>query len=121
MSKESGTEDVDWWLTGSAALAIRHVAVVPRDIDLVVETGEDAEKLGEALSNWLVEHVLRSEGWVARWFGRSFKAARIERVGEVEAWVDLPEPSDFGPVARRNLRWPVGVESRYGFHSSSYS
>lgn len=64
MSKESGTEDVDWWLTGSAALAIRHVAVVPRDIDLVVETGEDAEKLGEALSNWLVEHVQRSEGWL---------------------------------------------------------
>ena len=92
------------------------MAVVPRDIDLVVETGEDAEKLGKALSDWLVEPVQRSEGWVARWFGRAFKAARIEWVGEVEAWVDRPEPSDFGPVARRNLRWPVGVESRYGFH-----
>ncbi len=30
---------VDWWLTGSAALAVRGLAVVPGDLDLVVPAG----------------------------------------------------------------------------------
>ncbi len=93
-----------WWLTGSAALAVRGIRVVPRDIDLVVTTGPEARKLGEILSDWLVEPVQRSEGWIARWFGRAFKESRIEWVGEVEASVDRPEPCDFGPTAARQLQ-----------------
>jgi hypothetical protein len=93
-----------WWLTGSAALAARGIDVLPRDIDLVVTTGEDAERLGEALSDWLVEPVQHSHGWVARWFGRAFEDARIEWVGEVEDWVDRPEPTEFGPIAAASLQ-----------------
>ena len=39
------TRSVDWWLTGSAALAVRGVAVRPRDLDLVV-AGEHARVRG---------------------------------------------------------------------------
>jgi len=94
--------DLDWWLTGSAALAIRHVDVTPRDIDLVT-TGPGARRLAELLQDWLVEPLQQSEGWVAKWFGRAFNRSRIEWVGDVEPSVDSPEPSDFGPVAAGKL------------------
>jgi hypothetical protein len=40
--------DIDWWLCGSAALAVRGVGIEPHDIDLVV-ADSDAERLGELL------------------------------------------------------------------------
>ncbi|MBN1967560.1 MAG: hypothetical protein JW910_23090, partial [Anaerolineae bacterium] len=33
------------------------------------------------------------------WFCRAWLGARVEWVGEVAAWVDEPEPCDYGPVA----------------------
>lgn len=95
-------ENVDWWLTGSAALAIRGASVVPRDLDLVT-TGIGARKFGKVLHDWLVEPVQQVEGWVAKWFGRAYHYSRIEWVGDVEAWVDRPAPSDFGPAAAEKL------------------
>ncbi len=93
-----------WWLTGSTALAVRGIGVLPRDIDFVVASGLEVRKLGEIMSDWLVEPVQKSEGWIARWFGRAFKESRIEWVGEVEDSVDRPEPCDFGPTAASQLQ-----------------
>ena len=45
---------VDWWLTGSAALAVRGVEVSPRDLDLVTDAA-GAQRLGELLADALVE------------------------------------------------------------------
>ena len=100
--RRMGDANVDWWLTGSAAMAIRNVGVVPRDIDLVT-TGVGSRRLGRLLFDWLVEPLQKSEGWVAKWFGRAFQHSRIEWVGDVEPSVDRPEPSDFGPEAAKRL------------------
>jgi len=100
-------ENIDWWLAGSAALAIRGVDLVPRDLDIITDES-GARQLGLVLSDWLVEPVQESHGWIARWFGRAFAQARIEWVGDVEKWVDDRGPSDFGPAARAGLqtvRW----------------
>ena len=100
-------ENIDWWLAGSAALAIRGVDLVPRDLDIITDES-GARQLGLVLSDWLVEPVQESHGWIARWFGRAFADARIEWVGDVEKWVDDRGPSDFGPMARSRLqtvRW----------------
>jgi hypothetical protein len=101
-------DGVDWWLTGSGALAVRGVDVSsPRDLDVVTD-GAGAQRLGELLVDVLVEPVFASDGWVARWWGRAFLGARVEWVGDVDASVDDPEPVDFGPVAAANLntvRW----------------
>jgi hypothetical protein len=72
--------EVDWWLTGSAALAVRGIEVDPRDLDLVVD---DAERTGALLADLLVEPVVPTTGWVADWFGRAFSGALIEWVGGV--------------------------------------
>jgi len=100
-------EGVDWWLAGSAALAVRGVEVSPRDLDVITDAA-GAERLGELLVDALVEPVFAGDGWVARWWGRAFLGARVEWVAEVASSVDDPDPVDFGPVAAANLerlRW----------------
>ena len=94
--------DLDWWLTGSAALALRAVDVAPRDLDLVASAA-DARALAERLADILVEPLGSSDDWVAQHFGRAFGPARIEWVGGVRESVDEPEPTDLGPYAAARL------------------
>jgi hypothetical protein len=100
-------DGVDWWLTGSGALAVRGIGVSPRDLDVITDAA-GAQRLGELLTDALVEPVFASDGWVARWWGRAFLGARIEWVAQVASAVDDPDPVDFGPTAAANLesvRW----------------
>jgi hypothetical protein len=60
---------LDWWLYGSAALAVRGLAVEPGDIDLHVG---DPHRAGRLFDDLLVTPVERLDGWVARWVGRAF-------------------------------------------------
>ncbi len=94
---------VDWWLVGSASLAVQGLAVAPRDVDLAVQ-GEGAQVLAHLLLDHLVEPVQETEGWIARWFGRAFLHARVEWIGGVPASVDTPHPRPFGPAAARLLK-----------------
>ena len=102
---ESG--GVDWWLCGSAALAIRGVAVVPRDLDLVVADA-DAVAVGGLLADGLIEPVCPA-GWpISNWWGRAFLHARVEWVGGVTPAADEPQVTDYGPTAANSLqalRW----------------
>jgi hypothetical protein len=91
---------VDWWLVGSAALAVRGIAVEPGDLDLVAD-GPGANRLGDLLLDALIEPVARTEDWVVEWFGRAFLHCCLDWVGAVKAGADEPEPCDFGPVAAR--------------------
>jgi hypothetical protein len=94
--------NIDWWLCGSAALAVRGIYIEPHDIDLVV-ADEDSQRLGKLLSKHLIEPVVRVEGWFCNWFGRAFIGARLEWVGGVDERGDQPEISDFGPTAEGRL------------------
>jgi hypothetical protein len=92
---------IDWWLTGSAALAVRGFAVAPRDLDLVVDD-DGAILLGELLRDALVEPVHPAD-WFCNWWGRAFLAARVEWIGGVGSSADEPLPTDFGPAAAASL------------------
>jgi hypothetical protein len=93
--------DVEWWLTGSAALALRGAEVAPRDLDLVTDDA-GARLLAECLADALVE-PLQPAQWFCRWWGRAFLGARVEWVGGVGPAADEPEPTDFGLVAAASL------------------
>ncbi len=98
---------VDWCLVGSAALAVRGLAVAPGDVDLVT-SASGAEQLEHLLRDYRVEPLQRSEGWIWRSFGRAFLGGRLEWVGGVNAGADTPAVSDFGPTALARLevvRW----------------
>ena len=93
---------INWWLAGSAALAVRGLDITPRDLDLIVDDAS-APKLGELLLDYLVEPVLPSTGWIGNWFGRAFLHARLEWVGGVYTSAATPHVSDFGPAAASRL------------------
>lgn len=92
--------DVDWWLAGSAALAVRGLPVTPGDVNLCVD-GADARRLGELLLEYLVEPVMPVTGWVCDWWGRAFMGACVEWIGGAHERADTPHVSDFGPIAAR--------------------
>jgi hypothetical protein len=102
-----GPAGVDWWLAGSAALAVRGAPVVPGDLDLIVSAG-DSCRAGDLLLDGLIEPVTRGEWDISEWWGRAFVCARIEWAGGITAAADEPERTDFGPAAAAALevvRW----------------
>lgn len=97
-----GGHAVDWWLIGSAAVAVRGIDVQPGDIDLGVAES-DGQRLGDILVNYLMEPVQDSSGWVGKWFGRTFMGVCLEWLGGVTQAADAYGISDFGPVAVSRL------------------
>jgi hypothetical protein len=102
---------IDWWLTGSAALAVRGAPVWPGDLDLVCAV-EDVQRLGDTFADVLIDPVSPTEDeadwWISDWFGRAFCHARVEWIAGVRAHADQPEPSDYGAIAAAALetvRW----------------
>jgi hypothetical protein len=91
-----------WFLAGSAALAVRGVAVEPRDLDLVAVDVEACATLAAALEDLLVEPLADGGQLGGVWF-RAFSRARIECVGAPHPSHDRPHPSDFGPFAAARL------------------
>jgi hypothetical protein len=95
-------QNIDWWLAGSAALAVRGMDLAPRDLDLVV-AASDSMRLGDLLLDYLVEPVIPVTDWFCSWWGRAFLHARIEWVGGVNEMADEPAVSDYGPTAASRL------------------
>jgi hypothetical protein len=91
-----------WWLTGSAALAVRGVDLAPRDVDLITDDAS-AHRLGESLADALIEPITPTADWIGRWWGRAFLRERIEWTGGVTEAADRPRPGDVGPTAEARL------------------
>jgi hypothetical protein len=99
---------VEWFVCGSAALAVRGIDAEPRDVDLGMG---DHARTADALADALIEPPLHDDGggWVAAWFGRAFLGARVEWIADV--YPEHGEPSDFGPAAAARLE-PVAWDGR---------
>jgi hypothetical protein len=91
---------LQWFLAGSGALAVRGLAVEPGDLDFVVS---DARLAGRLFRDLLVEPVRERSGWAARWFGRAFHEALFEWISDANPALDVPEPQEVGPAAARQL------------------
>jgi hypothetical protein len=95
-------EDIQWYLAGSAALAVRGIDVAPRDLDLIVDDA-GAHALGNLLFDTLIQPVEDSRGWISNWFGRAFFHTRIEWIGGVSEDVDENGITEYGPAAASRL------------------
>src|SRR5439155_14992140 len=83
------SDGVDWWLAGSAALAVRGLDVAPRDLDVIAGSA-GAAALADALADVLVE-PLAPGGRLGEWWTRAFLRARVEIVGDGLPQVGDPE------------------------------
>lgn len=95
-------QGLDWYLVGSAALAVRGLDVAPGDVDLVVDPA-GAYRLADLLLDALMEPVRPTSGWIGECFGHAFLHASVDWVGGVDPTVDTYGPNDFGPAAAARL------------------
>ncbi|HWK25623.1 MAG TPA: hypothetical protein VNS09_03620 [Solirubrobacter sp.] len=97
---------LDWWLYGSAALAVRGLDIEPGDLDINVS---DAHAAGRVFDDLLVTPVERMHGWAANYTGRAFCHAIIEWIAEPLAeHDDASAPNEQGPLIAERLevvRW----------------
>ena len=93
-------ESIDWWLAGSAALAVRGLPVRPGDLDIIV-SGTDAPRLESLMLDHLIEPP--RPGFISDTFTRSFPGACLEWCAGVDERADLPLVGDVGPTAVRRL------------------
>ena len=98
LARVDGT-DLDWWLYGSGALAVRGMDIVPGDLDFAVD---DAHYAGRIFSDLLVEPVTGPLDWVAVWIGRAFHCALFEWSAQAAPTVDSA-PNEFGRWAADSL------------------
>lgn len=94
--------DIDWWLTGSCALCVRGISVIPHDIDIMLNS-KDINKIKYIFSDYIVEPIIPTKGWVVDYFGALFLDTRIDLAFDPQEFVDKPEPSDFGLYAMKNI------------------
>lgn len=99
LARVEGSE-LDWFLYGSAALAVRGIDVDPGDLDFHVS---EAYLTGRLFADLLVEPVTEMTGWVADRGGRAFFGCTIEWIAGVHPDVDQPTPHEQGPVAASRL------------------
>lgn len=85
-----------WWLYGSAALAVRGLAIEPGDIDINVS---DTWLAGRLFDDVLVAPVSEMRGWVAKSGGRAFRSAIIEWLADpLVEYDDAAAPHEQGPL-----------------------
>jgi hypothetical protein len=94
--------NIDWWLTGSCAACIRGIKMNPHDVDIMTDSRCVGE-ITDVFSNYLIEPIVDTGGWLTKDFGVIFLHARIDIASDPQEVLDIPEPVDCGPYAEQNL------------------
>lgn len=95
-------QEIDWWIVGSCALAVRGVSVSPHDLDIMVAP-QDLDTVVSLFSDSIVEPFHETEDWVVQFYGSAFLGALIAFASSPQTWVDRPQPTDFGLYAMEHL------------------
>jgi hypothetical protein len=94
--------DVDFWVCGSAALALRGLRLTPHDID-VMTTLDQASRIAAAFAEQTVEPFGRTDGWVARGFGVVYLGCKVDIAMDPVPDADDEIHHDFGWTSMQHL------------------
>lgn len=94
--------EIKWWLTGSCAACIRGVNLNPHDVDIIIDSN-DCTAVENLFSDFFIEPLLDTNGWLTKDFGVLFLHSRIDIASDPSPKLDDPEPSDCGPYAQKHL------------------
>lgn len=95
---------IDWWTCGRIALALHGMEVEVNDLDFIFSSKE-LDKVNEAFQDYIVEPVTEGvyrTNWVKR-FGTAYSHCPICFAFDPCDFVDMPEPTHFGPYASQHL------------------
>lgn len=95
-------KELDWWLTGSCVACIRGIPFNPHDIDIMVNP-KDVEKVADIFSDYIIEPIVDSGGWVIKTMGVLFLEVAIDIASGPDPCLDEPIPVDCGPYAEKHL------------------
>ena len=102
------THQIQWWLTGSAACAVRGIPISPHDIDLMTYKTETM-KIKHAFHDVMIEPFRHVSGWFVKGFGVTYiEGGRVDFAFDPEATSDDHGKMDFGCYAASHLetiRW----------------
>jgi len=96
------SSQIRWWLTGSAALFVRGVDVMPHDLDVMTYKTEIG-KIALTFGPWTIEPFEHATDWVVKGFGVADHSFRLDFAFEPEPDVDKDGILDFGPYAEAHL------------------
>lgn len=98
-TREAG---IDWFLTGSAVLALRGLAVEPKDINVVLSM-QDLRTVRDMFKEHMVTPVAECSDWVAKGYGMLFLHSTVTLAFDTDPCLDVPLPIDAGPYAKAHL------------------
>jgi hypothetical protein len=64
---------------------------------------KNTEEITDVFSDYLIEPIVNTNGWLTKDFGVIFLHARIDIASDPQNILDIPEPVDCGPYAKQNL------------------
>jgi len=100
--KRTQGTNINWWLTGSCAACIRGIKMYPHDVDIMTDS-KSVEEITDVFSDYLIEPIVDTNGWLTKDFGVIFLHARIDIASDPQKILDIPDPVDCGPYAKNNL------------------
>lgn len=115
----AGTE-IDWWLVGSTALAVRGIPIDPKDVDIVVPE-EAFDRTNGLFNDFIVEPPRESSEFIARFFARAFMDARVEWVAGSMTGRTHQTQVILGRSRLARAKWSIGKESWSKFPPCSCS
>lgn len=90
---------LDWLLTGSCALAVRGIAIHPKDVDVVFPHFADLGRVRTLFANETILPLTECEHWVALGYGAAYLDFVVGMAFATQACLDQPDPIDSGPYA----------------------
>ena len=94
--------NINWWLAGSAACAVRGINITPGDIDLMTYKTE-IDKIEKAFKDYIIEPFTHVNDWIVKGFGTIYLKGKIDFAFEPEESSDDYGKMDFGVYAMNNL------------------
>jgi hypothetical protein len=94
---------LEWFLHGSASLAVRGLPIVPAGIDVMFPHASDLVRVRDLFAADTLRPLTECEGWVCKAFGTLFHGCEITVAFEPQDSLDAAEPIDSGRYAASHL------------------
>jgi hypothetical protein len=91
---------VDWYVHGSAAIALWGIDVEPKDVNIIIANCSDFDKVRNYFCEYAIRPIERCENWIMSGYGEIF----MEAVIGISFHNQELEPFDMSKLAKVNYK-----------------